>query len=101
VDRLAVLSEAVSSDQWKQIIDRAIADAIGGTPADSHRARTWLSSYLLGPPSGDGLVQLAAAERAGVDPVEAIADDLAHKALIGSLASSLRAIEGPFPPAGR
>jgi len=94
---LAAISEACPPDRWKAIVEQAVHDAEEGDP----KARAWLAGYLAGPPSGDGLIQLAAHEAAGTDPIEAIADDLASKALIGSLASSLRAIEGPFPPEGR
>jgi len=94
-DYLAELADGVPMDRWRAIVQRAVTAAEQGDA----KARAWLAGYLAGPPSGDGLIQLAAHEAAGTDPIEAIADDLASKALIGSLASSLRAIEGPFPPA--
>jgi len=84
-------------DRWRSIVEQAVRNAEGG----DKDARAWLGRYLAGPPTGAGLVQLAAHERAGTDPVEAIAADLAHQSLINSLASTLRAIEGPFPPDSR
>jgi len=84
-DRLAVLSESVSADDWREIIARAVADSKAGDP----RARAWLSGYLLGPPSGDGLLRLAGHELAGVDPVDEAAREAAHKAMIAGLFSVL------------
>jgi hypothetical protein len=40
---LAVLSEAVPLDTWRAICERAAKDAKAG----DHRARDWLSRYLL------------------------------------------------------
>ena len=43
-DYLAVLSERLSLDDWRSIVDRAVADASSGDA----RARDWLSRYALG-----------------------------------------------------
>jgi len=43
---LKALSDRVSIEEWKLIIERAIKDAISG----NHRARQWLSNYLIGTP---------------------------------------------------
>ena len=46
-DRLAAIEAAVTSDVWRRIIARAVADALAG----DHRARAWLSRYLIAEPS--------------------------------------------------
>ena len=43
-DYLAALSERLSLDDWRSIVDRAVADASSGDA----RARDWLSRYVLG-----------------------------------------------------
>jgi len=43
-DYLAALSERLSLDDWRSIVDRAVADASSGDA----RARDWLSRYALG-----------------------------------------------------
>ena len=40
---LDALTETVGIDDWKAISERAVQDAIGG----NHRAREWLSKWLL------------------------------------------------------
>ena len=40
---LATLSEAVTPDRWRKIVQRAISNAEAG----NHRAREWLGKYLL------------------------------------------------------
>jgi hypothetical protein len=64
-DYLLALSEAVTIEKWKQIVESAVTAAVQG----DDKARTWLSKYLLGD-SLPGLVKLAAWEAEGVDPVE-------------------------------
>jgi hypothetical protein len=49
----------VSLDRWREIVERAVAEASKGDA----KAREWLASYLVGKPNGDGLAQLAEAER--------------------------------------
>jgi len=43
VEYLATLSEAVTPDRWRKIVQRTISDAEAG----NHRAREWLGKYLL------------------------------------------------------
>jgi hypothetical protein len=43
-DYLAALSERLSLDDWRSIVDRAVKDARSGDA----RARDWLSRYALG-----------------------------------------------------
>ena len=43
-DYLAALSERLTLDDWRGIVDRAVADASSGDA----RARDWLSRYVLG-----------------------------------------------------
>lgn len=57
---LASLSDAVSLADWRQVVDRALADAVAGDA----KARDWLSRYLLGDAPGK-LSTLATAELAG------------------------------------
>ncbi len=42
---LATLADAVSLDDWRQIVGRAVVDAKDGDA----KARDWLTRYLLGP----------------------------------------------------
>jgi hypothetical protein len=46
-DRLAAIEAAVTMESWRKIIARAVADALAG----DHRARAWLSRYLIAEPS--------------------------------------------------
>jgi hypothetical protein len=46
---LAVLTEAVPPETWRQIVETAVEQAVAG---DSE-AREWLGSYLIGKPSAD------------------------------------------------
>lgn len=46
---LRALAEAVTQDDWRAIVARAVADAKDG----DHQARTWLANYLLGKPATD------------------------------------------------
>jgi hypothetical protein len=43
---LAALFDAVPLDTWERICDQAVAQALRG----DHRAREWLSNYLIGRP---------------------------------------------------
>jgi hypothetical protein len=69
-DYLAVLSAAVPLETWRQIAEAAAQAAAGG----DHRAREWLSAYLLPRPDGEMLLRLAGAELAGADPIAAQAE---------------------------
>ena len=56
---LATLNEAVPLEDWRAVVERALADAKQGDP----KAREWLSKYLL---EGDGtLFSLAVSDRRG------------------------------------
>jgi hypothetical protein len=63
-DYLATLADAVPMDRWRAIVDRAVDNASQGDA----KARQWISEYLIGKPSGDGLTKLAAAENP--DPLD-------------------------------
>ncbi len=56
---LATLSNQVSIDVWRRIVDKAVKDAEGGDA----RAREWLAKYLLGEMT---LTELAKRERMGI-----------------------------------
>lgn len=64
-DYLAALSDAVSVDRWRKIVERALSDAEQGDP----KAREWLSAYLAGKPTGGALRRIAIDEMAGIDPI--------------------------------
>lgn len=55
---LKKLRDVVTEEAWQQIVHSAISAAIDGDA----KARDWLSNYLLGPPTGSRLVELAVAE---------------------------------------
>ena len=57
-DYLAALSEAVPTDTWRAIVAKAVEQAQAGDAT----ARAWLGSYLLGKPTGNLLIELAATE---------------------------------------
>ena len=69
---LAVLGDAVTLDNWRDVVARAVVDAKAGDST----ARAWLTKYLLGetPPC---LMDLAAMEQRG-----ATADDEVREVLI-------------------
>jgi hypothetical protein len=57
-DYLKRLADEVTLDDWVRIVLKARDDAIAGDA----KARTWLASYLCGPPRDGALLDLAAAE---------------------------------------
>jgi len=59
------LRDTVTEEAWQQIVNSAVNAAIAGDA----KARDWLSSYLLGPPNGSRLVELAVAELTGISTV--------------------------------
>jgi hypothetical protein len=65
---LAALADAVTIDDWRQVVGQAKADALAG---DS-KAREWLAKYLLGAQPMK-LTDLTADEVAGIDEAEAVA----------------------------
>jgi hypothetical protein len=85
-DYLAALSEAVPMRRWTKIVKRAVADAEQGDA----KAREWLGSHLIGKPTGDALLKLAAGELAGYDPVEDVADDLGLRTVAMSILRAMR-----------
>lgn len=56
------ITAAVTLDDWRAIVSRAKADAIGG----DDKARAWLTHFLIGD-DRVSLLQLAALERLGID----------------------------------
>jgi len=66
---LATLNAAVTLDTWRQIVQRAVSDAVEGDA----KAREWLAKYLMGD-EPQSLVQLAADEQAGLTADVAIGE---------------------------
>ena len=85
-DYLAALSEAVPMESWRAIIAKAVEQARDGDA----KAREWLSNHLVGKPTGDALLKLAAAELAGYDPVEDEANDLGEQKTFLDLIQNLK-----------
>lgn len=52
---LRALNELVSLETWGRIIERAIKDAEDG----DHKAREWLSKYLIGEPKNVDAVEMS------------------------------------------
>lgn len=67
-DYIATLSEAVTLDAWRSVIEAAIAQARNG----DDKARAWLSKYCLGE-KHISLLDLAAQDVASISTDEAIA----------------------------
>ncbi len=67
-DYLAVLGDAVSIDDWREVVERAVVDAKAGDA----KARDWLTKHLLGekPPT---LLGLAAKEERSYSAGEEVA----------------------------
>jgi hypothetical protein len=67
-DYLVALSESCSTDDWQEIVTRAVDDAKGGDA----KARAWLAGYLVGEPGSRGelLHTIAVEVAAGSDPLE-------------------------------
>jgi hypothetical protein len=66
-DYLAALSDACGPETWREIVERAVADAKNGDA----KAREWLAHYLLGIPALGWLHKLAVEELTDPDPVGA------------------------------
>jgi hypothetical protein len=64
---LATLSDAISLEDWRAIVGRAVSDAKDGDP----KAREWIANYVLGPQPMT-LLELAAAEELEVTEAHAI-----------------------------
>ncbi len=71
-DYLAALGEAITLDEWQQIVLKAKDDAKAGDA----KAREWLGRHLLGAAGQATLRALAVAERNG----ESVDDELAREA---------------------
>ena len=67
-DYLVALSESCSTDDWQEIVTRAVDDAKSGDA----KARAWLAGYLIGEPGSRGelLHTIAVEVAAGSDPLE-------------------------------
>jgi hypothetical protein len=65
-DYLVALSESCSTDDWQEIVAKAVIDAKNGDA----KARAWLAGYLIGEPGsrGEMLHMLAVEMAAGSDP---------------------------------
>jgi hypothetical protein len=74
-DYLRRLTIAVSPDDWTAICTKAKEQALEG----DHRARDFLASYLMGSPTGRALLLVAAAELAGLSPLEREVAELADE----------------------
>ncbi|MBI1900480.1 MAG: hypothetical protein HYS13_05110 [Planctomycetia bacterium] len=92
-DYLAALSDAVSLDDWKAVVARAVADAKAGDA----RARDWLSRHVLGadPPSLKGL---ATAEAAGITAEAELEAEARQRATFDRLMGQLADADGPANP---
>jgi hypothetical protein len=61
---LTAISEACPPDTWKQIVDRAVKDALDGDSS----AREWLAKYLVGKtPAPNSNAAPSAASTPGLD----------------------------------
>jgi hypothetical protein len=86
VDYVATLSEAVPLAKWRAIVERAVEQAVSGDA----KAREWLGSHLLGEPTGNALLRLAAIELAEFDPIAAEAEDLGEQKSLYDLIQELK-----------
>ena len=67
-DYLVALSESCSTDDWQEIVSKAVDDAKSGDA----KARSWLAGYLVGEPGsrGEMLHSLAVEFVAGSEPIK-------------------------------
>jgi len=90
---LRVLMGACPLDTFREIVERAVADAKAGDA----QARAWLATYLVGKPSAAGgapkPTRVLAEEIAGIDPVQTEADNLASDQLYATLSYVMRDME--------
>jgi hypothetical protein len=61
---LITLSDAVTPEDWRAIVEHAVTDAKAGDA----KAREWLTGYLLNPAALRSLSELAALEALGITP---------------------------------
>lgn len=82
---MRILMDACPPDVFREIVERAIADAKAGDAT----ARTWLASYLVGKPSAAAgapkPARVLAEEVKGIDPVEVEAEALFNARLMNSI----------------
>lgn len=82
---LRVMMGACSLDTFREVVERAVTDAKAGDA----QARAFLASYLVGKPSSAGgapkPTRVLAEEAAGIDPVDAEADNLASDNFMSGL----------------
>lgn len=64
-DYLAAFSEAITLDDWKEIIEKAVGQAKEGDA----RARQWLTHYVIGPRQDKELEIIAIQEELEIDPI--------------------------------
>lgn len=66
-DYLGVLLDAVTLDDWREVVNNAVAAAKAG----DHQARAWLAQYLMGRPEGKAPTPLTVVvqQLTGADPV--------------------------------
>ena len=66
-DYMGVLLEAVTLDDWREVVNHAKAMAKSGDP----QARAWLTQYLMGKPAGSAPTPLTVVVQQlnGVDPL--------------------------------
>ena len=66
-DYMGVLLDAVTLDDWRDVVAGALQEAKGGDP----QARTWLAQYLVGKPESKAPTALTVVvnQLNGVDPV--------------------------------
>jgi hypothetical protein len=64
---MGVLLDAVTLDDWREVVTGAVQAAKGGDP----QARTWLAQYLVGQPASKAptAVQVVVNQLSGNDPV--------------------------------
>lgn len=86
---LAAISEACPPDAWREVVDRAVADAKQG----DHQARAWLGKYVLGE-KPISLLDLAAAEARGLAPDDEVRDASVRQAQEAERQSQFGAILG-------
>ena len=91
-DYLATLGEAVTLDDWRDVVRAAVEAAKAGDA----RARDWLARYLIGEGPAK-LIDLAADEAEGIDADRDIAGHMADRRRFRELADLLgsRGLGGP------
>ena len=89
---LATLNGAVTLDAWRQIVQRAVADAVEGDA----KAREWVAKFVVGNEPAS-LVQLAADEKAGLTAdvaIESLVFEQRRSLLIARLSRELMNMTG-------